>query len=261
MLGMIDLAMDLCALCAVQLGFGALRWKRLLLAELVLMAGTLMCALLGPPGMAMRAAVIVLTAAALVDARRIRHVFEAAVCLTCTFAAGAGLAELAGNRAALAPAGMLMLMWLTRRRRNGRWRWNVDLYVELDGQGDWVRALIDTGNRLRDGRSGLGVLIVEAAAAPNFTAAALRREAGGEAARVLSFGVLGSGGKLRCYRPDRVELRLPGRAPQSAPPCLVGTFPGRIPGFTRALAPPEFADAANGAHGLRGPGKSILRRY
>ena len=243
---MIDLVMDLCALCAVQLGFGSLRLGRLLLAEAVLAICTLLAAVLGPPGAIAEIAVCLICASVLTGARRPLQAAEAAVCLLCAFSASAGLAALGGNAVPIAPMGAAALLLLVRRRRNIRFRWNVELYVELNGRGDVFPALIDTGNRLRDHRSGLPVLIVEAAAVPNFAAAADRLDP--SRARVLPFGVLGSSGELRCFRPDRVEILTDSTSPVPAPACLVAPFPGRIPGPTRALAPPTFADAAQPAH-------------
>ena len=257
---MIDLAMDLCALCAVQLGFGALCLKRLLLAEAVLAVCSALSFALGPPGPIAQIAVYLLCAAVLTDARRPVRAAEAAICLLCAFAAGAGLATLFGKKLILlAPLGTLALLLLVRKRRNIRFRWNVELYVELGGAGDSFEALIDTGNRLRDHRSGLPVLIVEAAAVPNFAAASDRLDPA--LARTLPFGVLGSAGELRCFRPDRVEIRVDGLPPRPAPACLVAPFPGRIPGPIRALAPPEFADAAAVAHILPDGFKFRLRRF
>ena len=256
---MIDLAMDLCALCAVQLSFGSLRPRRLLLAEAILAACTLIFAAWRPPGPVAQLTVYLLCASVLVGARRPLQAAEAAVGLLCAFAAAAGLATLCGGRlVALAPAGILTLLLLMRKRRNIKFRWDVELYVELDGAGDRFPALIDTGNRLRDRKSGLPVLIVEASAIPNFAAAADRLDP--SLARTLPFGVLGSFGELRCYRPDRVELRVPGTEFRPAPACLVAPFPGHIPGRTRALAPPEFADAAAPAHILPNAFKFRLRR-
>lgn len=246
--GMIDFAMDMCALCAVQICLGALCLRRLLLAEAVLFAATLLNKLSGASGAPFQLAVFLGCAAALTDAPKPRRVIETALCLLCAFATGAGLAGLGGGSLPLAPLGVLGLAWLLRARKNLRCRWNVELCVELGGERDHFSALIDTGNRLRDPRSGLPVLIVEAAAAPHIAAAVERR--GCEDARTLPFGVLGGAGELRCYRPDRVELRAAGQPPRGAPPCLIATFPGRIPGSTRALAPPEFA-FADGVHRLR----------
>ena len=254
---MIDLAMDLCALCAVQLGFGSFVPRRLLAAEAILAACSLLTAKLGPPGIAVRLAIPLLSASVLVGARRPTQAAEAGICLLCAYAASAGLAALGGT--VLAPLGALALLALVRRRRNARCRWNVELYVELGGAGDRFPALIDTGNRLRDHRSGLPVLIVEAAAVPRFAAMADRL--GPSAGRSLPFGVLGSAGELRGFRPDRVEIWVDNQPPRIAPACLVAPFPGRIPGPTRALAPPEFIDAASPAHILPDGFKFSSRRF
>ena len=260
MFAMIDFVMDLCALCAVQLGFGALRARRLLIAEAILALCTLLSAALGPPGPIIQIAVYLLSGWVLTDARTPRQAAEAALCLLCAFAAAAGLATLFGKRlVVVAPLGAVMLLTLVRRRRNIKFRWNVQLYVELNGAGDCFEALIDTGNRLRDRRSGLPVLIVEASAVPRFAAAADRLDP--SESRTLPFGVLGSSGELRCFRPDRVELRTSGFTTVPAPACLVAPFPGRIPGPTRALAPPEFADASPPAHILPAGFKFRSRRF
>ena len=256
---MIDLVMDLCALCAVQLGLGSLHLGRLLLAQAVLTVCTLFAARLGPPDAIVQIVVCLLCAAVLADVRRPIRIVEAAICLLCAFSASAGLAAIGGNMALPAPLGALALLLLVRRRRNIRFRWNVELYVELDGAGDVFPALIDTGNRLRDHRSALPVLIVEASAVPNFAAAADRLDP--SRARTLPFGVLGSSGELRCFRPDRVEILTDNLSAVPAPACLVAPFPGRIPGPTRALAPPEFADAAAPARILSDGFKFRSRRF
>lgn len=260
MFAMIDFVMDLCALCAVQLGFGTLRARRLLAAQALLALCTLLSTAFGPPGPVVQIAVFLFIGWILTGARTPRQAVEAALCLLCAFTAAAGLATLFGGRLViLAPLGAAMLLALVRRRRNIKFRWNVELFVELNGAGDRFEALIDTGNRLRDRRSGLPVLIVEAAAVPNFAAAADRLDP--SEGRTLPFGVLGSSGELRCYRPDRVELRTSDTTYTFAPACLVAPFPGRIPGPTRALAPPEFADATSPVHILPAGFKFRSRRF
>ena len=116
---MIDLVMDLCALCAVQLGFGALRIRRLLCAEAVLALCTLLSAVLGTPGAILQFAVCLVSASVLTGARRPVQIVEAAICLVCAFAAAAGLATLCGGKLIiLAPLGTLALLLLVRRRRS-----------------------------------------------------------------------------------------------------------------------------------------------
>ena len=260
LLPMIDLVMDLCALCAVQLSWGAFCLRKLLLAEAVLLISTLLCARGGPPHPAVQLGVYLLSAAVLTGSRRPIRIIEAALCLFCAFLAAGGIASLGGGQLLpIAPLGALVFLLAVRKRRNTKYRWNVDLYVELDGAGDWFPALIDSGNRLRDHRSGYPVLIVEASAVPRFAAAADRLDP--SRARTLPFGVLGSAGELRCFLPDRLELQPPGLPPVPAPPCLVALFPGRIPGSTRALAPPEFIDAAPNISPLANSVKFRSRRF
>lgn len=235
-----DLLMDLCVLTVVQMTFGRLRLRRLLAAQALLSACTLLTLALGRPAIAAKAALPLLCAALLTGERRPLRILEAAACIFCAFAASAGFAALGGGRAFLAPLGAVLIFLLARKRRNFRFQWDVELYVERDGVADRFSALIDTGNRLREHRSGLPVLIVEAAAIPRL--AAHMRTLNPDQLRTLPFGVLGGSGELECFRPDLIRLRTPGAAPRRAPDCWIAAFPGRIPGPTQALAPPEFAE-------------------
>lgn len=237
-----DCAMDLCVLLATQLILGYANLRRLLCAQLMLLLVSNICLLTGHrPGVALQLALYLACAATLTGARRARPIVEGAICIACVFAAAAGLAAAGRQNALLAPMGVILLLFLARRRRNIRCRWNIELYVEKNGLGKRFPALIDTGNRLREHRSNQPVLIVEARAIPRI--AALVSDLPDEEKRLLPFGVLGGAGELECFQPDRVEILIPGTAPQAAPPCWLAVFPGRIPGATQALAPPEFADA------------------
>lgn len=255
-----DLLMDLCALVIVQLAFDRIHLRRLLLAELLLAACTLAALALGKPPPALELLVILVCAMVATGARRPLAIAEAAVCILCTFSAAAGIAALFPVPAPLlAPAGAILLLIILRRRRNVHLRWNIELMVEKDGTGDRFPALIDTGNRLREHRSGLPVLIVEQSAMPNLHALI---EALGEAhTRTLPFGVLGGGGELRCFRPDRIEISAPGIRPRLAPDCWVAIYPGQIPGLTRALAPPAFAQAVELGGSLKSGMTQTARRF
>lgn len=236
-----DMLMDLGVLAILQLTFGSLRLPRLLAAEAILAGCTFAALRLGSPP-AMHLPVLVICSAVATGARRPWRIAEGAVCMLCAYAAAAGFAALTGGMilpGALIGSGLLLLLF--RRRRHGRYRWNIELYLEKDGLSASLPALIDTGNRLREHRSNLPVLIVEASAMP-----ALARHARGmnpSQLRTLPFGVLGGAGEISCFRPDRVDFILPGEGYRPAPPCWVAVYPGRIPGAIRALAPPEFAEA------------------
>ncbi len=249
-----DLAMDLCSLVIVQLVFDRIHLKRLILSEILLCVCTIFSMCLGKPALLVQAAVILACGALATGERRPIRIIEAAACLACTFGAAAGLAMLSSDNAVLyAPAGAMLLLLILRRRRNVHLRWNIELFVEKDGTSDYFPALIDTGNRLCERRSGLPVLIVESAAMPHLSA--LVDKLPKSQTRPLSFGVLGGSGEMRCFKPDKIEISAAGIHSRQAPDCWVAVFPGRIPGTTRALAPPEFVEAiqngGNFYHGMK----------
>lgn len=135
----------------------------------------------------------------------------------------------------------MAFLFLIRKRRHISCRWNIDIFVERDGFTSCFPALIDTGNRLHEQRSGLPVLIVEAGAMPDISKRIAELDT--QSIRRIPYGVLGSCGELFCFRADRVLFKtykhwIP------APECWVAVYPGKIPGRVQALAPPEFADAA-----------------
>ena len=241
----LDLLMDLGMLLTVQLVFGSIHPGRLLAAASALGACTALADALHLPSAAIALAhlpVFLLAAAIATGKRRAGRILEAAACMFCTGAAAAGFISL-GSRAAT-PAvilGIPLLLCLLRRRRHESYRWNIEVYVEKDGLGASLPALIDTGNRLREHRSGLPVFIAEAGALAQI--ARHMHTLPAEQLRILPFGVLGATGEICCFMPDRLEILLPGRGPISAPPCWVAVYPGRIPGVTRALAPPVFTKA------------------
>lgn len=241
----LDLMMDLGMLLTVQLAFGSPRPWRLLASSGLLAACTALVTTLNLSPMAIAAVnfPLFLSAAAIATGElRLGRILEAAVCMFCTGAAAAGFLSI-GNRAA-APAvilGLPLLLFLLRRRRHENFRWNIEVYVEKDGFCASLPALIDTGNRLREHKSGLPVFIAESSAIPQI--AGHMQALPPEQLRLLPFGVLGSTGEICCFRPDRLEILLPGRGRVPAPSCWVAVYHGRIPGSTRALAPPAFTKA------------------
>ena len=235
-----DLLMDLGALAVVQLAFGGLRPLRLLAAQGVLCAGTLMMLAANERPPLLLFCLAALSSAIASGERRPGRILEGCICMICAAAAAAGFAAL-GLGAAFVAVGILTFMYLLRRRRHAKFRWNAELSVERDGVCDTLPVLIDTGNRLHEPVSGLPVLIAEAAALPSLAAHA--RSLPEEQFRTLPFGALGSRGELRCFRASRAEFIIPGKGRQRAPTCWIGLYPGRIPGSVRALAPAEFAQA------------------
>ncbi len=130
-------------------------------------------------------------------------------------------------------AGLAALYALLRVRRMRAAGWEVTVLLSLRGRLVAFRALIDTGNRLREPISGLPVLIAESSLLDGLLAGAAH-------GRWVAFGALGGGGMVRCFRPDAVFIRRGNRL-MRAPEVWVAAYPGRIPGASRALAPPSFA--------------------
>lgn len=234
-----DVLVDLTTLLAVQLSFSRLNLKRLILGQLLLSAFTLWALCTGGARW-MHLPLLILGAAAATGERRPGRILEAAIIMLCTGALAAGFHLSAGLLGALIGCGALI--FLLRRHRHLNFQWNIELLIEKNGCISSVPALIDTGNRLREHASGLPVLIVEESAVPEICAEMHRLDA--HELRHLPYGVLGGSGAIPCFPPDKIEMILPGSGVRKAPPCYLAIFPGRIPGRTRALAPPEFAIAA-----------------
>ena len=143
----------------------------------------------------------------------------------------------ARNIAAGIGGGLLLLSLLLNVRRHRMSAWDVTVCLRYRGRSTSFRALIDTGNRLREPISGLPVLIAEASLLRGIfptdrdSAVSCRR---------VTFGALGGGGSVRCFHPDSV-LICRGSRLIPAPEVWVAVYPGKIPGSSRALAPPSFA--------------------
>lgn len=229
-----DLLMDILILGLVQRALDRLCIRRLLCALLVLQLLTLFCLTFSLGGVQLQLLACPMTALALLGRRRLSVILEAAAGLFCAYAAAAGFAVLAGKQLPAFFAGTLVFCILLHRRRHIRTQWNIEILVEYKGMQACFPALIDTGNRLREHKSGLPVLIVRECAVDRLVPAT-------ESAHFLRipYGVLGSSGELRCFRPDSIRILSHGCSIE-APECLVGIFPDPIPGRITALAPPEF---------------------
>lgn len=253
-----DLLMDMAVLAAAQYSLDHLRPARLLALWALLRVCTLMAAALGDGFAAcMHLPLLLLCAGAIGAEGRLAGIAQAAMCLLCFCAAAAGFYLLGGSIAAV--AGLVLLSCLVRRSRNICCRWNIRVEAVKNGVPARFDALIDTGNRLREHGSGLPVLIVEEAAAGELAVLAGSLDA--RQKRSLPYGVLGGSGEISCFRCDEMYFSAQGLNRIEAPPCWLAIYPGRIPGGTCALAPPEFARAAAQAGfgmGLREFGRRSL---
>lgn len=135
-----------------------------------------------------------------------------------------------GAACALVGAALLDLMLTARHPL--RLDWSVQLSLEGNRRVARFPALIDTGNRLREPRSGQPVLIAEETL--------LRGVLPDDGWRELSFGAIGGGGRMRCFKPARLWIERGGRR-ALAPDVWVAVSPAPLPGDARALAPCEFA--------------------
>ena len=197
----IDLLMDACILAAVQLALDRLHLRRLLRALLALMTYSILAAFLGRrliwlrtwPGLT---ASCLLSSALLTGSLRPRRVLEAAACMCVAALLCGGCASASGGGPVrylpLVLSGLAVLLTILRRRRHIRFRWDIELSLERDGLCASVPALIDTGNRLREHRSGLPVVIVEERAMP-LLARHVRQLAANELCS-LPYGALGGAG-------------------------------------------------------------------
>lgn len=124
--------------------------------------------------------------------------------------------------------GGMALLVMNARRQSRLVTWEVSVYFSYRGREARFRALIDTGNRLREPISGLPVLIVERALIGDMPM---------DGTRHLSFGALGGSGKMPCFMPDILLIRY-SDGYMKAPDIWIAAYDGIIPGGVHALAPP-----------------------
>lgn len=103
-----------------------------------------------------------------------------------------------------------------------------------------IVAMIDTGNRLREPLSDLPVLIVSRRCLTRIIDSVCMDERSVLAPgfRMVRYRVLGGGGCMRCFRPEKLSVLRGGRW-TDAPDMWVAIYPGSIPGGVDALAPPS----------------------
>ena len=235
-----DVAMDAVILTAVQLSFGKLNIKRLLAALSVFQLHTIAYLLFGE---AARNPIFALTATLtaafiLQKGKRLIIIISSAVVLLLNAAAAAGLTTYFGERFLFAPCFIAVLLFLLimRKRMHLCYRWNIEIMISNSGKRFALKALIDTGNRLKEPLSGLPVLIIGSRHIP-------QGFFDGSPFRQINYGVLGSGGMLKAYRTDKITISTNSDMERKAPECFIAVFPGEMPQGIAALAPPEFTEA------------------
>ena len=233
----INMAADFALLASVSRTMGLFSWKGVLMADAACAALAVLAGL--RPSLNPFVALASPAVAALIVTRRAAPRLWAVFALTLF-----GQALLCGGIARLLPlppilaapvclvAGALLTLLVGMGRPPGSRDWQVPLCLTVGRRSARFPALIDTGNRLREPRSGLPVLIAEARLVRD-----ILPETG---YRTLGFGGLGGDGRMACFRPDAVWIGS-GRRRRRGPEVWVAVSPTPLPGLCQALAPPEFA--------------------
>lgn len=249
----VNLLMNAMMISVCARSVGRLRWRRVILASAV--GAVYACAMYLPAlalmkGWHMRLILLFTLSAISLRVDRPWDVLTGSVRLAaCTFLAGGMMMlarQLAGGQwwlstlIALPLIALAMMLLLSDRNRQLE-RWEVQLVISSEYGTVSASALIDTGNRLREPLSGLPVLIMEEKLIrrllpPGFRSEwALKNLPSGF--RLVRFGALGGGGQMVCFRPKDVHMSY-GEGWARAPEIWIAVYPGKMPGATRALAPP-----------------------
>ena len=233
-----DLCMDAAVLISVQLSFGRPSLKRFITALLCLQLSTISYIGFGEfmrhPFFTLPFCLI--ASYFLIVPRQFSRYLTCTICVFLAPATAAGMMALCGNGFCIfACAVFVLIPLLMRRRMHISYRWNIDVLLEDDGHELLFRALIDTGNKLKEPLSGLPVLIV--------SSEVLHQDLLAEKQfRYLKYGVLGSSGELPAFRGHSVRIRQFCGDFTAVPDCYIAVYPGKIPGGLQALAPPEFTE-------------------
>ena len=254
---LVNFAMDLLATAIIARSLGRVRWKRVALAAAV-GASWAALAQLGAlrflSSLPALAALSLLMAAIAIppDSLRSALVSGAALLGGGVFLGGVQLAALrlfrgAGTAAffagALLGAGALLAATALRKKRLVTWE--VQVFLSAGGGEARFRALVDTGNRLREPFSGLPVLICERGVLADVLPAGYDALPPGGAPpgfRQVGYGALGGGGRMNCFRPELCLVDY-GNGYLKSPDLWVAVYPGKMPGGVRALAPPVVGAA------------------
>ena len=254
---LVNFVMDLLATAIIARSLGRVRWKRVALAAAVGASWAALAQLgalrfLG--SLPALAALSLLMAAIAIppDSLRSALVSGAALLGGGVFLGGEQLAALRlfrGAGAAAFFAGALLgagaLLAATALRKKRLVTWEVQVFLSAGGGEARFRALVDTGNRLREPFSGLPVLICERGVLADVLPAGYDALPPGGAPpgfRQVGYGALGGGGRMNCFRPELCLVDY-GNGYLKSPDLWVAVYPGKMPGGVRALAPPVVGAA------------------
>jgi len=250
---LVNLIMDLLAIGVIARSRGRIRWPRVLAAAILgaIWATAAQAASLRWmrlfPGPILSA--LLLSAVAL-PAKGVSSLLDGAGSLLAGALFLGGVQFFISRRLACTPlpaflisagGGLIALLIISTVRRKKLVTWEIQVYAStLHGQTRF-RALVDTGNRLREPFSGLPVMIVEesllrALLPPDFEAEKAARQIP-PGFRAVGYGALGGAGRLACFQPQQLFVSF-GEGYMRAPDVWIAVYPGRMAGSVRALAPP-----------------------
>lgn len=178
----------------------------------------------------------------------------AMMCMTMLLGGGALMISLMSGGWGWAQLGMCLAccgalgLWLTHVKLKRCWGWELDIRITRRGHACRIRALVDTGNRLREPVSGACVLIAaERAIKPLLPAGFDANDARlpSRSWRMVYYTTLGEHGSMKCFRPESVAVRA-GRMESARSDIWVAVYPGDLPGGAQALAPLELSCAPGG---------------
>ena len=260
-----NFCMDFLATAVIARSFGRVRWRRTAFASLL---GALWAVLAQLPGLRFLASPVALAALSLAMASVAMPPDSMRAALTGALALLGGGVFLGGMQLATlrlfekrspvalllgALLGALALGAATALRKRRLVTWEVQVFLAAGGGEARFRALVDTGNRLREPFSGLPVLICERRVLADVLPSGYDALPAGTAPpgfRQVGYGALGGGGRLNCFRPELCLVDYGGGYLKS-PDLWVAVYPGKMPGGVRALAPPVVCTAGQGAQHLR----------
>lgn len=240
---LVNLAADLTLLCAAARCSGCFSWRRTLAAALLAVGFAVVAALFPLPHFVLPAQSLLLILVSMLLSGHLdfRSWSRPALLLCEATLLSGGVASicLSGTRTQAggvlcAVSGALLTALTCAVRRTTRWQ--VRVLLRSPAGTARFTALVDTGNRLREPISGLPVLIAEAKL--------VRSVLPEDGYRILSFGSVGGGGRMACFKPSGVWIER-GRRRTRAPDVWVAVSAHPLPGAYHALAPCEFAYFAN----------------
>lgn len=196
-------------------------------------------------------AVMALTACGAQNMRDFASLAAAVMCMTMLLGGGALLISLMSGGWGWGQLGWCLTLcgaaglWLTSTHIKRCWGWELKLVIQKAGVACRLIALVDTGNRLREPVSGAAVLITSERSVRALLPEGFNARDGILPARdwrMVYYTALGEHGRMKCFRPDSVQVRA-GNLAATHSNIWVAVYPDELPDGAQALAPLELSCA------------------